>query len=63
MPKNNPTIAEKVIEPIMAPNGKAKGQSFRLASNKSTLLPITTPINQPITHNKTASIINCIIMA
>ena len=27
IPKNKPTIAEKVIEPIIALNGIAKGQS------------------------------------
>lgn len=31
IPKNSPTIAEKVIDPIMAENGIANGQSFNEA--------------------------------
>ena len=58
IPKNNPTIAENIIDPNIALNGRANGHSLKEANIDKILIPNTTPINPPIIHNKIASTIN-----
>ena len=63
IPKNKPTIAEKVMDPIMALNGIANGQSLSEAKRYKILVPKNTPIQPPITQSKIASTMNCNIIA
>ena len=41
----------------------AKGHSLNEAKRYKILVPIITPITPPITHDKTASMINCSMIA
>ena len=54
IPKNNPTKAEKVIEPIIALTGIEKIQSFSDVKINNSDVPIKMPAMPPRTHNNTA---------
>ena len=63
IPKNKPTIAENVIDPMMALKGIAKGHSLSEAKRYKILVPKNTPMHPPIRQSKIASTINCNIIA